>query len=301
MSVPDSRNSLSAGQRREGFLVGAVVGAALAASTADCLDLAAIRDRLTPSGQPQPIGALPGQRRAATALADGLLEELLAGGVDLHRLAQRWVVWWRTDGCDADSLLAAALDHLRDFDAPIAHLGFPGTAPIAATLPAAMASASPRAMIAGAFHVARLLDPSEEAGLAAVAVVVTAAGLLEGRRDVVPDVLSMLTANDAPEAMLTAVRDVSRRPERSRSSRERPPHRLRRWPGCSGWSMYQPQSTDALTMMVLAGGVGSNTGAALGALLGARDGLAQWPEEWLAAAGEEVTLRSALARQLSGE
>ena len=301
MSVPDSRNSLSSSLRREGFLVGAVVGSALAASTADCRDLAAIRDRLTPAGRPQPLGVHPGQRRAATALADGLLEELLAGGVDLHRLSHRWVDWWRTDGCDVDPLLAAALDHLRDFDAPIVHLGFPGTAPIAATLPAAMASATPRAMIAGAFHVARLLDPSEEAGLAAVAVVVAAAGLLEGRRDVVPDVLSMLLVNDAPEAMLMAVRDVPRKPgqipvvPRADAS----PTATLAW--LLWLVMYQPRSQDALTTMVLAGGVGSSTGAALGALLGARDGIADWPEEWLVAAGEEATLRSALARRLSGE
>lgn len=287
--------------RREGFLVGAVIGSALAASTADCTDLVAIRERLTPGGRPQPLGPNPGHRRAATALADGLLEELLAGGVDLHRLSHRWVDWWRTDGCDAGPLLAAALDHLRDFDAPIASLGISGTAPLAAALPAAMASASPRSMISGAFHVARLLDPSEEAGLAAVAVVVAAAGLLEGRRDVVPDVLSMLLANDAPEATVTAVREVPRQPgqfpivPRTGAS----PTATLVW---LLWMVeYQPRSLDALTMMVLAGGVGTFTGATLGALLGARDGIAEWPEEWLAAAGDEVTLRSALARRLSGE
>jgi ADP-ribosylglycohydrolase len=301
MSVLDSRNSLSPLARREGFLVGAVVGAALAASTAGCTDLVTIRDCLTPAGEPRPFGAPPGQRRAATALADGLLEELLAGGVDLHRLAHRWVDWWRSDGFDADPLLATALDHLRDFDTPIARLESPGSAPMAATLPAAMASASPHSMIAGSFHVVRMLDPSEEAGLAAAAVVVAAAGLLDGRRDVVPDVLAMLLANDAPEAMLTAIRDVPRKPGQ---------HPVIPRAGASptvvlAWLLwlieYQPQSVDALTMMVLAGGVGSSTGATLGALLGARDGVAQWPAAWLLGAGEAVALRTALARQLSGE
>jgi ADP-ribosylglycohydrolase len=301
MSVSVSRNSLSLSARREGFLVGAVIGSALAASTADCTDLTAIRERLTPSGRPRALAPIPGQRRAATALADGLLEELLAGGVDLHRLSHRWVEWWRADGADADPLAAAALDHLRDFDAPIVHLGIPGTMPIAAALPSALASASPRSMIAGAFHVARLLDPAEEAGLAAVATVVAAAGLLEGRRDVVPDVLSMLLANDAPEEMLVAVRAVPRNPGQAPAVPRHgaPPAAVLAW---VLWLVaYQPRSAEALTMMVLAGGVDPSVGAALGALLGARDGIADWPAEWLEEAGEEVTLRSALARQLAGE
>ena len=301
MSVSDPRNSLSLRARREGFLVGAVVGSALAASTTDCSDLTAIRERLTPGGRPRTFGPLPGQRRAATALADGLLEELLAGGVDLHRLSHRWVEWWRSDGSAADPILAAALDHLRDFDAPIGHLGIAGTAPIAAALPSALASASPRAMIGGAFHVARLLDPSEEAGLAAAAVVVAAACLLDGRRDVVPDVLSMLLANDAPESMLAAVRDVPRLPGQAPAVPRKggPPTAALAW---LLWLVaYQSRSAEALTMMVLAGGVEPSVGAALGALLGARDGIADWPAEWLDGVGEEVTLRSALAKQLSGE
>lgn len=156
-------------------------------------------------------------------------------------------------------------------------------------------------MIGGAFHVARLLDPSEEAGLAAVAVAVTAACLLEGRRDVVPDVLTMLLANDAPEAMLAAVREVPQRPGQVPAV----PRRSASPTATLAWLLwlvaYQPHSAEALTMMVLAGGVEPSVGAALGALLGARDGLAEWPVEWLADAGEEVTLRSALAKQLSGE
>ncbi len=100
MSVPTSRDpTLRPAERREGFLVGAVVGSALAASTAACTDLVAIRERLTPGGRPRSLGSPAGQRRAATALADGLLEELLAGGVDLppprtplaRVVAERWL------------------------------------------------------------------------------------------------------------------------------------------------------------------------------------------------------------------
>lgn len=300
MSAPANSPALDPAIRRRGFLLGAVVGSALAASTADCTELSRIRERLTPAGQPKPLAPPPGRRRAATALADGLLEELLAGGVDLHRLAHRWGEWWQQDGCEADALLAASLDHLREYDAPIDRLPSAGVAPMAAALPAALASASPRAMIAGAIHVARLLDPAEEAGLVAVAVVVAAAALLEGRRDVTPDVLSLLRANDVPEAMLEAVRAVPRNP--------RVPPAVPRGDATAtdtlAWLLwmveYQPRSVEALGMMVLAGGISPSVGAALGALLGARDGVESWPAEWLAESGEEVTLRSALARQLGG-
>ena len=83
--------------RREGFLVGAVVGAALA-------------------------GAATGRRHAATALADALLVELTSGGVDLRRLAGRWIDWERENGATGDPLLHLALEHLREFDAPVGEL-----------------------------------------------------------------------------------------------------------------------------------------------------------------------------------
>ncbi len=286
-------------KRLDGFLVGAVIGASLAASTAAHIDLSAIRDQLAPTGRPRPLAPPPGRRRAATALADALLEELLAGGVDLHRLSHRWCDWWREDGCDTDMLLAQALEHLRDFDAPVAQLPVPGAAVLSVVLPAALASASPRAMVAGAFHVARLLDPSEESGLAAVAIVVASAALLEGRRDVIPEVLAFMRANNAPEPMQEAVRDLPRH------ARRVPPVPRGQATAIEAlcwllWMVeYQPRAVEALTMMVLAGGVAPALGAVLGAMLGARDGRAEWPAEWIDGAGEEVALRAALARRVA--
>ena len=178
---------MDAPARREGFLVGAVVGAALVA----------------PPG---------GRRQAATVLADGLLIELTGGGVDLRRLAGRWCDWERDEGPAVDPLLAMALDHLRKFDAPAADLPSGSILAVAAALPAALASASPRAMIAGSFHVARMLDPHETTALAAMATVLAASALLEGRRDFVPDVVSALRANEASAGLLEAIRTIPRDP-----------------------------------------------------------------------------------------
>jgi ADP-ribosylglycohydrolase len=268
--------AMDLGVRREGFLVGAVVGASLAA------------------------GAPPlGRHRSATALADALLVELTGGGVDLRRLAGRWLDWKREDGFDCDPLLASALDHLRDYDAPIAELPGGSVAPLAAVLPAALASASPRAMIAGSFHVARMLDPHETTALAAMAVVLAASTFLEGRRDFTPDVVAALRANEAGPALLEAIRVIPRDP------RAEPPVPRGDAPdpvAAVTWLLWvvhhRSRGVELLRDVSLVGGLAPTLGAVLGALIGARDGVDQWPAEWIAAAGEDVALRRGLARRL---
>ncbi len=268
--------AMDLGSRREGFLVGAVVGASLAA------------------GAPP-----PGRRRAATALADALMVELASGGVDLRRLAGRWIDWKREDGLDCDPLLASALDHLRDYDAPTAELPAGSIAPLAAVLPAALASASPRAMIAGSFHVARMLDPHETTALAAMAVVLAASTFLEGRRDFTPDLVAALRANEADAQLLEAIRVIPRDP------RAEPPMPRGDTPdpvAAVSWLLWvahhRSRGVDLLREMSLIGGLSPAIGAVLGALIGARDGIDRWPTEWISAAGEEVSLRRALAGRL---
>lgn len=297
MTIPSAAAPLSAADRREGFLVGAVVGARLAARTTACRDAEAVRAALG-GGDVVPLPPPPGRRPAATALADGLLEEFAEGGVDLRRLAARWVAWWREDGCEAGPLLAAALSQVAEFDAPTATLPAPGSAPMAAALPAALASATPATMVSGAFHVARLLDPSDEAGLCAVAVVLTGSRLLDGSRDFVPDVLALLRANRAGEALLEAVRAVPRDP------RTPPPFPEGEEPAPGvtlAWLLWQlqhrPRGIELLRDLALRGGASPLLGALLGALVGARDGLADWPAAWFAGAGEDVVLRRALVHR----
>jgi hypothetical protein len=284
---------------REGFLVGAVVGAALVARTASSCDPATIRGQLI-DGELVPLAPPAGRRRAALALADELLVELTGAGVDLHRLARRWVDWAEQDGFEADVVLVAALDHLREFDAPATTLPSGNVAAPAAALPAALAGGSPRGMVAGAYHVARMLDPAETTALATVAVVIAAAAFLDGRRDFVADVVAALRANDAPDVVLDAMRTIPRDP------RTPPPvpHADTPDPLMAVtwllWTAYhRPRGVEVLREMALVGGIAPTTGALAGALFGARDGIGSWPAAWLSGAGEDVARRRVVARGLS--
>lgn len=298
MTIPSATVPLSSAARREGFLVGAVVGARLAARTAACRDASAVREAVG-EGDVTPLPPPLGRRPAGTALADALLEEFALGGVDLRRLASRWVAWWREDGFEAGPLLSAALSQIAEFDAPAATLPAAGCAPMVAALPAALASATPATMISGAFHVARLLDPSDEAGLCTVAVVLTGSRLLEGSRDFIPDVLALLRTNHAGDALMEAVRAVPRDPRTS------PPSPAGEEPApvvTLAWLLWQlqhhPRGVDQLRDLAMRGGASPLLGALLGALVGARDGLADWPASWLSGAGEDVLLRRSLVHRL---
>jgi ADP-ribosylglycohydrolase len=283
--------------RREGFLAGAVIGAALAARTSAASDPGVIREVLAAGARPLPPP--PGRRRAATALADGLLEELLGGGVDLQRLAGRWTTWGAEDGLDADPALLEALAHLREFDAPIGGTALRGPSALAAVLPAALASASPRSMLSGAFHTARLLDPDPESALAAAAVVVAASRLLEGHRDFMADVLGVLRANDADAAFFDRFQEIPRDPRQMPAA---PVGASVSAAEVAIWVLWlthhRPRSAEILTAMVSRGRVSPTAGAVLGALLGARDGLMAWPRAWCDEAGEGVTLRRAVAKTI---
>jgi hypothetical protein len=274
MHAPDA---LSPHARREGFLLGAPVGATLA------------------GGAPP-----PGRRHAAVALGDALLEELLGGGVDLRRLAARWVRWRTEDGHGVDAALGEALAHLEEFDAPPTALEASGAWAVAVTLPAALASASPRTMVSGAFHTARLVDPSADAGLAAVSVVVAAARYLEGSRDVLPEVLALLRSNDAPHAVYDRFAGIARDPR----ARVPAPTAASSALDVATWALRtcerERQATTALGALPHAATTAA-AGAVLGALLGARDGPAGWPSAWIADAGEEVAWRQGVVRQLAGE
>ncbi len=277
MSPDQSPATIDAAARREGFLVGAAVGAALAAGA-------------------EP----PGRRRASLALGEDLLVELASGGVDLRRLAQQWVGWRRADGYEAPPALTVALDCLEQYDAPADELPEPDAVALAAALPAALANGSPRAMVSGGFHVARLLDPDPATGLAAVALIVAAAAVLDGSRDFIGDVLTAMRANDAPPDVFEPLRAVPREPGRpvSRPTRLNPePVVLTAW---TLWQAYhRPHTTEVLADLAV-GDASPIAGALLGALLGARDGVDAWPEQWLALDATAVARRRDLARRIGG-
>lgn len=302
MSDHLSRPVPSPESRLIGFLAGAPIGAALAERTAGLSDPETIRAAVTGKGGVTPLPPPAGRRHAATALSDGLLEELLSGGVDLRRLAGRWVAWFGEDGFGADPALAEALGHLREFEAPSAVLMVHGAAPLAAVLPAALTASVPRTMLAGTFHTARLLDPDEDTGLAAVAVVVAASRLLQGCRDFMPDVLSVLRVNDAPSALLERFLAIPRDP---RSPPPAPEGALPSPVAVAVWALWlahhRPRSAEVLEALVLGGGISPVVGAVVGSLLGARDGLERWPDGWRSGAGEAVLLRTALATRLGAQ
>src|SRR5690606_8537713 len=248
----------------------------------------------------RPFPPPAGRRFAAVALGDALIEELMSGGVDLRRLARRWTDWQEVDGFDVDPALDAALSHLREFDAPVVQLDSTGPAALLAALPAALAASSPRSMVSGAFHTARLVDPDPDSGLAAVAVVLAAGRFLEGQRDFMAEVLGLLRSNNAPPELFDRYAAIAREPRRVAT----PPR------GNSAtatevalWALrvaeHQPRSVEALSAMVTNGGVSPAAGALLGALLGARDGIEHWPDSWRDGAGEDVILRTALAATLA--
>jgi hypothetical protein len=299
MTTPSSPEPLSSTDRRQGFLVGAVIGSRLLARTSACRDAEAVLQLLA-GGILTPLAPPAGRRPAAIALGDALLEEFAAGGVDLRRLASRWVTWWREDGFEAGPLLAAALSQVAEFDAPAATLPRPGIAPLLAALPAALASATPATMVSGAFHVARLLDPSEESALATVAVVVTGSRLLEGSRDFIPDVLALLRTNRASDEMVEAVRAVPRDPRRAPplpEGDEPDPRQALAW---LLWQLqHRPRGAEVLEEVARRGGASPMLGGLLGALLGARDGVDEWPAHWRDGAGEDVLLRRSVAIRLS--
>lgn len=273
MHAPDATTSTA---RREGFLLGTPVGATLAG------------------------GASPaGRRHAVMALGDALLEELLGGGVDLRRLAARWVRWHADDGCGVDPALGEALVHLAEFDAPLPALDATGGWAVVAALPAALAGASPRSMVSGAFHTARLVDPDPVSGLAAVAVVVAAARYLDGSRDTIPEVLAMLRSNDAPQAAYDRFAAIARDPR----ARVAAPTATSSALEVATWALRvcerERDGTSALAALPRAGTT-ALAGAVLGALLGARDGMARWPAEWMAVIGEDAVLRRGVAARLGG-
>ncbi|MBA2292535.1 MAG: ADP-ribosylglycohydrolase family protein, partial [Gemmatimonadales bacterium] len=248
---------------------------------------------------PLPVEPPAGRRRAPVALGDALVEELISGGVDLRRLAQRWITWHDVDGLDAEPALTEALVHLGSFDAPRPSGGAPCVAAIAAALPAAMTASAPQAMIGGAFHVSRLLDPDESTALAAVVTVVSASRLLAGHRDFIPDALAVLRANDAPPDVVEAIARIPRDP---RNPPPRPDHAASPIASAS-WILWivhhRPRGVRALEEMALAGGVPVSIGSVLGALIGARDGTREWPPAWIDSAGQDAVLRRSLAARLT--
>ncbi len=237
------------------------------------------------------------------AMALLLAEELLAGEVDLERLAHRWIGWLDADGRGAGTWTRTALNHIRTHGSPPSGTG--GRAPNGAVmraLPVALATrGSPRNLVAGTWHTAALTHPDDRCTWGAVAVNVAAAELLAGRRDFLADVIEVLRVNEAPPELLAAVRRVplERREELpilgDRAGDAVSCVEIALW---AAW--HEPKLESALIWLANAGGDTDTNAAVAGGLLGARDGEAAIPERWIAALPEVDRLR-AIATSLVGE
>ncbi|MGH7658284.1 MAG: ADP-ribosylglycohydrolase family protein, partial [Gemmatimonadales bacterium] len=152
-------------------------------------------------------------------------------------------------------------------------------------LPVALATlASPRNLVSGTWHVARLLHPEERCAWGAVAVNIALARFLLGHRDFVPDVIEALRMNEAPADLIEVVRQVPlRRREDLPVMREPAGHVLHTVEVALWFAWHEPKLERGLVWIANAGGDTDTNAAVAGALLGARDGEDAIPARWLAA------------------
>ncbi len=139
-----------------------------------------------------------------------LAEELAREPVDLARVAKRWVEWSEDGAWGVGPSTASGFAHLAQWKAPPRALDLPPeSATLAATLPVALAAREARAsMVSGSYHVALLVHPDPVAAWCSVATVVAARQLLSGYRDILPDIIEVLDANDASDTVRSTLRRI---------------------------------------------------------------------------------------------
>ncbi|HEU5358064.1 MAG TPA: ADP-ribosylglycohydrolase family protein [Gemmatimonadales bacterium] len=239
--------------------------------------------------------ALGGDATAPLALL--LAEELLAPEVDLRRLADRWIGWVRRDGRGVDDWTRTALEHIARHDSPPSAMPAPvRAAGLGRAIPVALAaSRSPRNLVSGTWHVVALTHPDPRCTWGAVAVNVAVACFLDGRRDIVPDVVEALRNNDAPAELLAAVRRVplERWEEIGRNGDDAPPVVLDVERAL--WCAHHAPDLDVAADLLACDG-DRDALPLVGALLGARDGIEGRGAGRLASVPAAAQLRSAADR-----
>jgi len=239
-------------------------------------------------------GEGPGELRLAVELA----EELLRPEVDLARLADGWVRAVRDGAWGLGRRTRAALEHLGLHGTPPlkpeADEGDPG--PLVRALPIALATyRQPRNLVSGTYHTVLLTHPDPHTPWSAVAINVAAAGFVAGHRDVLPDVIEALRANDAPIDLLGVLRRI---PFIPRDEAGRAPDPAVSETEVVLWTVHHdPRGAQALA--VVGGGApgGSLRAALVGALIGARDGERTIPDHWVAHVPDPGRIRD-LAKRL---
>lgn len=236
------------------------------------------------------------------ALAVMLAEELLETLPDIRRLALRWADWAERDGRGIGNWTRQALAHIRHHDAPPHSTGGQaGNGSISRCLPVALRYfRSPTELVNSSYHTAVLTHPDERCGWGAVAVNVTAACFLAGRRDFIGDVLEALRENQAPDELVAAVKRVP-----VEKKEELPVT----GPGAGyvvhgveialWFAFHEPVLERGVMWLAGAGGDTDTNAAVAGGLMGARDGEAAVPTRWVNALPEPFRLKE-LALRLVG-
>jgi ADP-ribosyl-[dinitrogen reductase] hydrolase len=232
-----------------------------------------------------------------------LAEELLEPQVNLERLAARWIEWMDADGRGIGVQTRAALQHIRTHGSPpAASGGQAGNGAVMRCLPVALATlGSATNLVSGSYHTAAITHPDDRCTWGAVAVNVAAAELLKGRRDFLADVLEVLRVNEAPRALMEAVRRVplERREDLPLTGPE--PGYVVHCVEIGLWfAWHEPNLERGLIWLANAGGDTDTNAAVAGGLMGARDGEAAVPERWIAALPQVERLRG-LATRLVGQ
>lgn len=233
----------------------------------------------------------------ALRMAGALADELLVREPGVDRLARRWAA----DGASSpllDEGTAVGLAWLQ-------HTGMPRTAPQQGELPswptllppvAILTFDSPRNLLSASFHLAGLTHPAPESQWGAVAVNVALARLLQGFRDIVPDVIEALRNNEAPPALLEPARRLPllNRGDVVALARSGPPavtvsiaalwlaHHEPKADRGMGWLAEVPELRPALP--------------AAGAMFGARGGIPALSETRVARAGPTGDIRALAVR-----
>ncbi len=295
--------SLTVVDRARGCLLGLAAGNALGVPT-ELLDTPeAIRARF-----PEGVRDILRQDTPESPFDDDLAlaiiqaEELLQPEIDLERLALRWVEWRQKDGRGIGTWTRRALDHIATHHSPPAETGgAAGNGSLPRTIPVALATVnSPANLVSGSFHLAHLLHPDPRCAWGAVAVNVAIAWFLQGERDFIPEVLQALTANDAPDELVNAVRRVPLEKMGDLPIVGPDAGHVVHCVEIALWFAYhEPRLERGLTWLVNAGGDTDSNAAVAGALMGARDGEAAIPARWLNEV-PQVEKIGKLAEQLTG-
>ena len=221
-----------------------------------------------------------------------LADELASGRRDLQALAHRWVARHAADSADIDAETSAALAHLARHDAPPSQAAGLGSDPLVRAVPIALACHdAPRTLVSATYHVVALTHPHPLVAWAAVAMNVAVAGCVNGKRDVVPDVIEALRSNDVPEELLLAVRRV---PLPRRAQVEEAAAAAGHAPAdvvaALRLAYHEPLLERGLAEFAGAGPARAGRAGLVGALLGARDGAAAIPSAWTASVDRPILM-----------